>query len=515
MYQMMIIDDEPIVRAGLRELLDWEDLGFHVCAEGADGRDGLEKLLLHRPDLVLIDVKMPGMSGLDVIREAKAQGFRGTFIILTGYSDFEFAKTAVALGVRAYLLKPIEEEELLDSIQEVLHELDAQKDLEAYYGRNELKARHDMLRGLLLSAPSQEPEQCEAVKKELERYGFDFHHKTYCVALLPRDGDLWNEAEETKEEEKLNTIVKSLGHFEKVELEGKWVIIIKGSSYREMEKRLSAVNERLKTLYGSGFFIAIGHDVSYAWDLHFSYECASMLLEYRFLYGSEAVVTIALLEQTEECENMDFVQRLCGLIEVGGLEEIAATVHELGEEWKNSLKKEQDIKIQMVHAMIQLQSQFSERYLQKRAELPKVDELTAQIRNTASLPELMEMLISYARRVSEIIGTVGSETVVKRMHAYMEKNYAQDLKLDSIAKLFGYNSAYLGKVFKREMGESFNNVLDHLRIDNAKRLLTDTDLKVYQVSERVGFSNIDYFYAKFKRYVGVSPKEFRQAREEA
>lgn len=109
-----------------------------------------------------------------------------------------------------------------------------------------------------------------------------------------------------------------------------------------------------------------------------------------------------------------------------------------------------------------------------------------------------------------MIALSGTDNVIKRLNAYLEKNYNKDIKLETLAKIFNYNSAYLGKIFKKEMGESFNNVLDKIRIENAKRLLLETDLKVYQVSERVGYSNIDYFYAKFKRYVGISPKEFKR-----
>ena len=92
----------------------------------------------------------------------------------------------------------------------------------------------------------------------------------------------------------------------------------------------------------------------------------------------------------------------------------------------------------------------------------------------------------------------------------MEKNYDKDIKLENIAKTFNYNSAYLGKLFRKEIGENFNNSLDRIRIDNAKRLLQETDLKVYQISERVGYGSIDYFYMKFKKYVGISPKEYRK-----
>ena len=92
MYQLMIIDDEPIVRAGIRQLIPWSEYNFEVCAEGVDGKDGLKKLLEYSPDLVLVDVKMPGMSGLELIKEAKKHDFDGKFIILTGYSDLNLQK---------------------------------------------------------------------------------------------------------------------------------------------------------------------------------------------------------------------------------------------------------------------------------------------------------------------------------------------------------------------------------------------------------------------------------------
>jgi two-component system response regulator YesN len=102
---------------------------------------------------------------------------------------------------------------------------------------------------------------------------------------------------------------------------------------------------------------------------------------------------------------------------------------------------------------------------------------------------------------------------MKRILNYIHKNYNKELKLELLAEIFNYNSAYLGKMFKNYTGESFNVYLDKVRIYKAKEMLLNNDLKVYQVSEKVGFSNIDYFYSKFKKYVGTSPKEFRNSKE--
>ena len=112
--KVMLIDDEKIVREGICEMIlqgaEEEQIRLTPC--GKDGRSGLELILSERPDIVLVDIKMPGMSGLEVIKEARARGFEGHLIILTGYSEFEYARSAIALGVEGYLLKPIDEEEL-------------------------------------------------------------------------------------------------------------------------------------------------------------------------------------------------------------------------------------------------------------------------------------------------------------------------------------------------------------------------------------------------------------------
>ena len=112
--------------------------------------------------------------------------------------------------------------------------------------------------------------------------------------------------------------------------------------------------------------------------------------------------------------------------------------------------------------------------------------------------------------LSNRVGADSSDNIIPRVYHYMEMNYQKDLKLEGIAKSFNYNSAYLGKLFRREMGDSFNNALDSIRISNARRLLEETDYKVYQISELVGYSSIDYFYTKFKKYVGISPKQYRR-----
>lgn len=505
MYQLLIIDDEPIVRKGIEKLLVWEDYGFHVCGEGIDGVDGLHKVLEYQPDLVLVDIKMPGMNGIELISEAKAQGFKGKFIILTGYSDFTFAKTAISLGVHAYLLKPIDEEELIEHLNNILQELKDKEFLSKFYIKNELKAKQEVLRRLLLSMGKK-----EELKNELKLYGFELKQNRFCVAIL-------NEREKYKRveynpflDEKINFFLYKLENIEEISLEDKRILIGKGYSYKEFMKKLKESNNRVKERYDTDFFITVGHDVIVWEDIHFSYESAKLLLDYQFLFGNESLVSIQILEETRKGTEKVSLDKLEDMVEIGDIEGIEESLGQLKEYYKTILKKESDLKIQMINRLYQLYESTKKYFEEEIVDIPDIEKTIEYIKGSTSLDELIMWVKDYLRELSKIIGMSTSDHVIKRMYVYMERNYHKNIKLESIAQLFNYNSAYLGKLFKKEMGESFNNTLDKIRIENAKRLLVETDLKVYQVSEKVGYSNIDYFYGKFKKHVGISPKEFKR-----
>ncbi len=505
MYQLLIIDDEPIVRKGIEKLLDWEDYGFHVCGEGMDGIDGLHKILEYQPDLVLVDIKMPGMNGIELIREAKNQGFEGKFIILTGYSDFSFAKTAVSLGVRAYLLKPIDEDELIAYLKDILEELNAKENLDHYYTKNELKARHELLRRLLLSMG-----ETEELKDELRLYGFELKQNRFCVAIL-------NERERYERveynpllEEKLNLFIHNLDNVENISLEDKCILIGKGYSYKDFMKKLIESNNRVKERYGTDYFITMGHDVIVWEDLHFSYESAKLLLDYQFLFGNENLVSIQVLEEARDEKEKISLEEFEDMVEIGDIEVIKENLKQLKKYYKIRLKKESDIKIQIINGLYQLYESIKKYIEEENINITDIDETIEHVKRSTSLDELIKYIEIYLSDISRVVGLSTSDHVIKRIYAYMERNYHKNIKLESIAQLFNYNSAYLGKLFKKEIGESFNNSLDSIRIENAKRRLAETDLKVYQVSEQVGYSNIDYFYTKFKKHVGISPKEFKR-----
>ena len=129
---VLIVDDEKYIREGLQALLEWETMGFSVCDEAGTGEEALEKIFLYQPDLVLMDIKMPGMSGIDVIKTVREKDYAGEIIVLSGYSDFQYAQSAMHYGVEEYIVKPVEEKILLDAVLRAKEKISRVQDRENF-----------------------------------------------------------------------------------------------------------------------------------------------------------------------------------------------------------------------------------------------------------------------------------------------------------------------------------------------------------------------------------------------
>ena len=498
----MVIDDEEMIRWGVRDLLNWEAEGFVFCEDGEDGKDGLRKLLQHHPDLALVDIKMPGMGGLELIHEAKEAGYEGCFIILTGYAEFEFAQSALRHGVKEYLLKPIDDAELLGCVQRIREELNRKEGERVYHSANESIAREELLRRIVLQMDTR-----EELEEKIRCYQISFDENILCAAILT-DRDQTGCKEDGRFQDKINMFLQDSELYnEKTTLDNQVVLIGFGLDYRTWVDLLTRRNEKIRKRFGEGLLIAVGHNVNQWYDLCYSYEFAQFMLEQEFLFSYFDVLSIETIERQQKNVECPSAEQFMILIEVGDLDGIKTGVDKFGVYCKKHLMKEMDIKIQIMYNLMTIRNGIEKKYGSLNS---RVAEAMEEMNRSEKLEQLMGLYCQVLQDMCRQIGSDDSSTVIKRMYYYMEKNYDQDLKVEGFARMFNYNSNYLGKVFRKEMGDSFNNILDTIRIVNAKRLLLETDMKVYQISEQVGYNNIDYFYLKFKKYVGISPKEYQK-----
>ncbi len=499
MLNVMLVDDEHNVRQGIKMMIPWAELGLQVICEGEDGEDGLKKILAHNPDIVVADVKMPGMSGIQMIEAAIKRGFAGKFIILSGYSDFTYAKEAISLGVQEFILKPVDEDELIKALKTAADKIYYERKSAVIVEKGSKYLNEQFIRDLLLGNSSAYSTD-EAAK---------LNYSCYDTAVISL-------AEDTGSENRtmFADIVKE--YFENydnidivtIDFSGMIAVLFKGWKRETLLKALTNFNNYCK----EKFFVAAGDTVCSIPDIKKSYESAYELYTNKFLYLHYGVVSkeIILNENENHNEIDDYSKQIFIFIEVNDIPKIEKALDMFQNALRQKEYTQEKIKIICITLVMDIKAKTSESLNDKKSEQFFNEEIISTISGMNSLFDIIQLLKSVFSEASNVLFGHTTKSTIERVVQYIKSNYRQELRLELLASIFGYNSAYLGKVFHQYTGENFNNYLDRIRITEAKRLLSMHEYKVYEVAEMVGYTNINYFHNKFKKYVGISPLSFKK-----
>ncbi|MCF0147231.1 MAG: helix-turn-helix transcriptional regulator [Clostridium sp.] len=259
-------------------------------------------------------------------------------------------------------------------------------------------------------------------------------------------------------------------------------------------------------------FITIGDEVSNINKINYSYESAKDLMDKKYLYLNQGIIYKNKIKNTinNSITEEQIINNLYRYIEIGEVEEIKKSFSLLEKIILEKNYKEEQIKALLITYYIQLKDNIISNYNVK--ETPDMDNkiVIEEIYSKNSLNEVIKFLIEKFLNISKYVARNFKGKGINRIIKYVDNKYYSDLKLEDLAKMFNYNSSYLGKLFKDTTGTSFNTYLDNVRIEEAKKLLLEDKFKVYEVCEKVGYKNIDYFYYKFKKYVGISPLNYKK-----
>lgn len=517
METLLIADDEKNIRDGLKCILDWEELGFTLCGEAANGEDALSCILKVKPSLVLLDIRMPKLTGIDIIRIAREQGYNGRFIILSGYSDFSYAQSAIRYGVEYYLTKPIDEDELLDAINTIKEDLEQEHrksdNIALYREKAKNVILHELVTGIwkkdgitgLSSADFQSMELVFEIYQVViyEKFGPASEKQSYHFADL------------------LNITNNGNHSFEYFEEDGKNVILLKGSfTLRRFEEFLRHY-EKTEPQEGSpmdSLFLAYGRPVKNLEEIYLSYEEAYTLIQRRFFciqgqhtLGYEELPAIAPHNsQVHDDKLHEYCDALINYLQANNRKQIAATFFSLEEYLYNVDSSIASVRLFLTDLFLQLKENIHKVYNSSRVAFPSNSAIIDYIDNCHYLYEIILYISGQVKSIMDSNDSSPRDSILDDILYYIDNNYQNNIKLETIAPLFGYNSAYLGKLFTKAIGENFNSYVDHRRIEHSKKLLEQKSMKVYEVSEQVGYKNVDYFHKKFKKYVGISPAEYRK-----
>ena len=517
MKTVLIADDEQNIREGLKCIIDWKALGFEICGEAANGEEALQFILKENPSLVLLDIRKPRLYGTDIVRIAREKGYRGRFIILSGYSDFAYAQTAIRYGVDFYLTKPIDEDELLSSLQKIIDILERERSRSDNFQLMRKKAKNVILHEIVTGfyTPSEDPAFSQEDLREM-----NLEADTYQVVIFEKFGQ--NPEDASYSFADLLKVANKGNHtFEHFEEEGNEVILLKGSFALSKFQDFLDHYEKRRLQEGSpldSLFLAYGRPVSGLDEIHLSYEEASTLRRRRF-FCTQGQHTLGY----DELPNMNRpsqeisdqkLEEYCDLLTDYLLsfnrKKVAETLFAL-EEYLYDVKDSIDaVKLFLTDLYLRVKERVTHTYSNVSIPFPTNAQAIDRLDSCHYLYEMILLISEQSEMIMNATGNSSRDSVLDDILYYIDHNYQNNIKLESIAPLFGYNSAYLGKIFNKAIGESFNSYIDHRRIEHSKELLAENRLKVYEIAEQVGYKNVDYFHKKFKKYVGMSPAEYRK-----
>lgn len=504
---VLIADDEPLIRQGLRATINWSALGFHICGEAGSGEEALEKIHACQPDLVLLDIRMPRMYGTELMKLARQDGYEGYFIILSGYSDFQYAQDALRFGASYYLTKPVDEEELTNAVLAVKDEILKKASEENSYIQYMDKAKKAILPDLLKKGK---------IDNTINYAELGLSSYLYQVVIYESYTPYYNLYSFA---DMLLAAGNGAKPFEEITIDNRNVIILKGNDAME---RFNRCLEHYKngTQKGSPLdilFLTYGPAVTSLEGLHTSYEACCMLLERRFFCAEnqhvlsyEQLPQLPLADVALDSEQCKFYSdRFVSCIQSFNRRQLTALLGELHQMLYGCNQSIDAIKYFLIDIFLQIKQSITYHYGTIEIPFPHNAAIMELLTKKYYLHEILAYFHEQSEMIMRAIGNNSSESILDDILYYLDHNYQENLKLKTLTSLFGYNSSYLGKLFKERVGMNFNTYLDTVRVEKAADLLTQTDLRIYEISAKVRYKNADYFQQKFKKIKGINPTDYR------
>ncbi|WP_026702283.1 response regulator [Salibacterium aidingense] len=515
MYEIMVVDDEVNILEGIVTMVDWESCGTRLSSKAYNGRMAYEMIQKNPPDIVLTDIKMPGLNGIELIEKVHEQFPSTRFIVLSGYDEFEFAKTAMKCGVKHYLLKPSNETKIEEAIREVVQDLEKSKEKEEFIEniRTNLhkvipKAKEQFLREFIINKKYDIKEW--TYYQEL--FGLDTRWETFRLVGCVIDEAFEYEHLFTLKEILNNQIAECQEILLSTIISERVVLLVEGSETKTLIDHIKAVKNEWKSLDHGSFTTAISGTGNIT-QLHLLYQEVLEGLSHRFYLGRGGIVTSEDIKEGEQGVkglSIDHESLLLA-IRSGNKEETA----EYLQYFFNTLQKAKfDVQVVRSHCLELFMS------LMRQTDKETMEQLfdyVPRFHTFSSLPEIETFMEKIALEIAETNYTTKRNTQNQLVNQVMDyaKQHLDDesLSLSSIASdVFYMNSDYLGKLFKKETGEKFSTYLMRERMEQAVHFIDKSDeVKMFEVAEKVGFGNNPrYFSQVFKKHTGYTPTEYKK-----
>lgn len=484
MYQsikkMIIADDEHIILKGLRNLLDWRNLGIEIIGEASDGKMLMDMILSMEPDIVVSDICMPNMSGLDVLKIIKENNLSTKVILISGYEDFQYAREALKNGAVDYLLKPIDDLALKNNILSIIQSDETP-----------------------VTTSSRDKDDTE-----------DYTNNYFCVLLLRCNSVLSTHTVYqyiTKKNIVDATVIKYHGNI--------CVIFQLDSVYKNDVKIEKTAQELLDTItnelkiYAVG---AMGKKFQGTKGIINSTKDAEIVMQYSYFFDIPKIYYKRdknLFKGTTKSNIRELLEKLTMDINELNEENAKSTFGAIAEIIKNESSGIKDIAIMRIYSVIDhIRNTLKDEDFEKMYDAKVVlDALNA----TDSYSKVIDYVNDMISEISKRVSASKKQRVVfeiRKIKDYIEQNLNDNIKLETVAKMAFMNTYYLSVFFKKHTGENFKDYVIRLKMEKALYYVKETDMKMYEIAAAVGFNDDKHFGKAFKKYFGENAMELRRNR---
>lgn len=547
MLKIFLAEDEVVVRETIKRMIPWEELGFELVGEAADGEMALPLLLRQQPDLLITDIKMPFMDGLTLARLAKKEIPGLKVVILSGYDDFNYAKQAIGIGVEDYLLKPITKNALIERLSEIRSRYEHEKTQKEYYEKfqREMQAyEKNSSRDFFEALVGGSMDMME-VYKRAEKLGLDIVAEAYNVLIFTMncDEDFSGQRDEYSswEAESLELLENFFaGHSSAMLFRSNifsYGVLLKGQRETIEENTRACVDEIRKILSRQDgrreWFLAVGQSVDRLSQIQKSYHTASRAFSQRYLYD-ENILYYDEMETMEhpggqaETEDNAYLQKVdVNALNPAILQKFLS--NGLQEETENFVKDyfyaigQEPMESLVFRNYVILNVRFSVISFIKglgcdtnEMESADTEEVLAESgKNMESAIAYAKKMISQAIEIRDQNSGNKNRSILKTAVDFIDSHYMdEEISLNTVANVANVSSNHFSALFSQNMGQTFIEYLTSLRMNKAKELLRCTGMRSSEIAGEIGYKDAHYFSYLFKKTQGMTPSDYRKAREE-
>lgn len=547
MLKIFLAEDEVVVRETIKRMIPWEELGFELVGEAADGEMALPLLIRQQPDLLITDIKMPFMDGLTLARLAKKEIPGLKVVILSGYDDFNYAKQAIGIGVEDYLLKPITKNALIERLSEIRSRYEHEKTQKEYYEKfqREMQAyEKNSSRDFFEALVGGSMDMME-VYKRAEKLGLDIVAEAYNVLIFTMncDEDFSGQRDEYSswEAESLELLENFFaGHSSAMLFRSNifsYGVLLKGQRETIEENTRACVDEIRKILSRQDgrreWFLAVGQSVDRLSQIQKSYHTASRAFSQRYLYD-ENILYYDEMETMEhpggqaETEDNAYLQKVdVNALNPAILQKFLS--NGLQEETENFVKDyfyaigQEPMESLVFRNYVILNVWFSVISFIKglgcdtnEMESADTEEVLAESgKNMESAIAYAKKMISQAIEIRDQNSGNKNRSILKTAVDFIDSHYMdEEISLNTVANVANVSSNHFSALFSQNMGQTFIEYLTTLRMNKAKELLRCTGMRSSEIAGEIGYKDAHYFSYLFKKTQGMTPSDYRKAREE-